>query len=370
MSFDLPRYRAPDFAGEIFVNAPDARTEEAEMAGVAPEGFHATSIYPEYFRIGGVWRLITGARMDCVPVLRGDGSLDAVEFRRLKAGDRVIVGRSDDGSEGVYLHTKGFANDDRGAVADSFAFRSGRSRETSFTGDYERLASLLRHDAGRGYIVWTLGPAAVFDQESRRAMQYIVENGYCHAVFGGNAVATHDLEAAMFGTALGQDLDTGENVRSGHYNHLDLLNRAVRAGSVRDMIAAYGLSDGLIRACVANDVPFVLAGSIRDDGPLPEVIRDAARAQDMMRAHTSRATTVVCLGTQLHSIATGNLTPCYAVTEEGVRPVFIYAVDISEFALNKLRNRGSLEVTTIVSNIQDFLFKVVRLLEGEEAARV
>jgi hypothetical protein len=114
---------------------------------------------------------------------------------------------------------------------------------------------------------------------------------------------------------------------------------------------------------VKRGVPLVLASSIRDDGPLPEVVRNTENVQDMMRAHTSRATTVVCLGTQLHSIATGNLTPCYTVTNEGVRPVFIYAVDISEFALNKLRDRGTLEVTTIVSNIQDFLFKVTRLLK-------
>jgi hypothetical protein len=363
MGFSLPKYRVPDFAGGIFAGAPDARTEAAPRDGVAPEGFHATSMYPEYFKIGGEWKLITGTRMDCVPRVRAGGAPEAVEFRHLKAGDRVVVGRSDDGSEGIYLYTRGFARDE-GAPSDSFVFRSGRSRETSFAGDYERLAGLLRHDAGRGHIVWVLGPAAIFDKGSRDAMEYIVENGYCHAVFGGNAVATHDLEAAMLGTALGQDLDTCENVHNGHYNHLDLLNRAARSGSAEGMIAEYGLGGGLVCTCLKKGVPLVLAGSIRDDGPLPEVVCDTGEVQDRMRAHTGRATTVVCLGTQLHSIATGNLTPCYTVTDEGVRPVFIYAVDISEFALNKLRDRGSLEVTTIVGNIQDFLFKVVRLLEG------
>jgi hypothetical protein len=364
MSFSLPKYKAPDFTKGIFADAPNVRTVAAPRDGVAPENFHATSMYPEYFKIGGEWKLITGTRMDCVPLIRGDGVLETVEFRRLKAGDRVIVGRTDDGSDGIYLYTKGFVSDDEGASADSFAFRSGRSRETSFTEDYERLAGLLRHDARHGHIVWVLGPAAIFDKNSRRAIEYIVENGYCHAVFGGNAVATHDLEAAMLGTALGQNLETGENVHNGHYNHLDLLNRAARAGSIEDMIEEYGLDGGLVCTCAKNGVPLVLAGSIRDDGPLPEVVCDTGKVQDMMRAHTSRATTVVCLGTQLHSIATGNLTPCYTVTGEGVRPVFIYAVDISEFALNKLRDSGSLEVTTIVSNIQDFLFKIVRLLEA------
>jgi hypothetical protein len=363
MEFVLPEYVAPDFRAAIFAEAPDARTAPVETDGVAPEGFHATSMYPEYFKIGGEWKLITGTRMDCVPVLLPDGSLEAVEFRRLKVGDRVILGRNDDGSEGVYLYTDGFTAAMGSVHADSFAFRSGRSRETSFTHDYARLASLLRYDRERGHIIWVLGPAAIFDKESRACMEYIVEHGYCHVVFGGNAVATHDLEGAMFGTALGQDLETTENVHNGHYHHLDLLNRAARSGSVEHMIDEYGLEGGLVCACVANDVPLVLAASIRDDGPLPEVVTETDLVQDMMRAHTSRATTVVCLGTQLHSIATGNLTPCYTVTEDGVRPVFIHAVDISEFALNKLRDRGSLEVTTIVSNIQDFLFKIVRLLE-------
>jgi lysine-ketoglutarate reductase/saccharopine dehydrogenase-like protein (TIGR00300 family) len=362
MSFRLPKYNAPDFTKEIFTAAPNIRTVVAPSAGVAPEDFHATSMYPEYFKIDGEWRLIEGTRMDCVPVLRDDGSLEAVEFRHLEAGDRVIVGRNDDGSEGIYLYTKGFIRDDEAASADSFAFRSGRSRETSFASDYERLVSLLRHDAEHGHIIWVLGPAAIFDKDSRNAMEYIVESGYCHAVFGGNAVATHDLEAAMLGTALGQNLETCENVHNGHYNHLDLLNRAARAGSMKDTIAEYGLDGGLVCTCVKNDVPLVLAGSIRDDGPLPEVVCNTGEVQDMMREHTRKATTIVCLGTQLHSIATGNLSPCYTVTGEGVRPVFIYAVDISEFALNKLRDRGSLEVTTIVSNIQDFLFKVVQLL--------
>ncbi|MDR1292904.1 MAG: hypothetical protein LBJ91_05900 [Clostridiales Family XIII bacterium] len=362
MSFRLPIYRAPDFTEDVFVRAPDVRTVAARQDGVAPEGFHATSMYPEYFKIRGEWRLIEGTRMDCVPVLRSDGSLKATEFRRLKTGDHVIVGRNDDGSEGIYLYTKGFVCDDGDASTDSFAFRSGRSRETSFASDYERLVSLLRHDAYHGHIIWVLGPAVVFDEESRNAMEYIVENGYCHAVFGGNAVATHDLEAAMFGTALGQNIKTGENVPGGHYNHLKLLNRAARAGSAKEMIAEYELDGGLVCTCQKNDVPLVLAGSIRDDGPLPEVVRNTGEVQDIMRKHTSRATMVVCLGTQLHSIATGNLTPSYTVVDGRVRPVFIYAVDISEFALNKLRDRGSLEVTTIVSNIQDFLFKVVQLL--------
>ncbi|MDR1954189.1 MAG: hypothetical protein LBQ21_06930 [Clostridiales Family XIII bacterium] len=357
----LPTFTPPDFEDRRLREAPDASIAVVERDGIAPENFHATSMYPEYFKIGGEWKLIQGSRMDCVPVIRENGEIEATEIRRLHIGDRVVVGRSEDGSEGIYLHTNGFRSDG-GADSDRFAFRSGRSRETSFTDDYERLAALLRHDKAHGHIVWVLGPATIFDRNARKAMQSIIENGYCHAVLGGNAVATHDLEAAMFNTALGQDLDTGMNVAGGHYHHLDLMNRVSDAGSVKQAIEKYGLKDGLICTCVKEGVPFVLAGSIRDDGPLPEVICDSAEVQIHMRKHTGKATTIVCLATQLHTIAVGNLTPCYTVTEEGVRPTYIFAVDVSEFVLNKLRDRGSLEATTIVANIQDFLYKLTSLL--------
>jgi lysine-ketoglutarate reductase/saccharopine dehydrogenase-like protein (TIGR00300 family) len=364
--FHIPAYKHPDFSSDFFTKAPDVAVQAVEKEGVAPEGFHATSMYPEYFKVGGEWRLITGSRMDCVPVLFADGEIEAKEARRLQVGERVILGRTDDGSEGIYLYTKGFLGDET-AGGDAFAFRTGRNRETSFASDYQKLFHILKNDKDNGHIIWVLGPAAIFDRNSRRAMEYMIENGYCHAVFGGNAVATHDLEGAMFNTALGQDLDTSENVHNGHYHHLDLLNRVTREGSVEKAVEKYDLDGGLICACLKNDVPFVLAGSLRDDGPLPEVCSDMGMVQDKMRAHTARATTVVCLATQLHSIATGNMTPCYVKTEDGVRPVFIVAVDVSEFALNKLRDRGSLEVTTIVSNIQDFLYKITSMLKEDEA---
>ena len=362
--FQIPVYIPPDFSGDFFKNAPDAATAAVSRDGIAPEGYHATSMFPEYYKIDGEWTLLTGSRMDCVPVLYEDGTFKAVEFRHLRTGDKVVLGRVDDGSQGIFLHHNGFVSKSNES-GDAFAFRTGRNRETSFAFDYEKLYTILRNDREKGHIVWVLGPAAIFDRTSREAMEYMVNNGYCHAVFGGNAVATHDLEGAMFRTALGQNLDTGENVHNGHYNHLDLLNRVAEQGSIPKAIEKYGLEGGLITSCVKRGVPFVLAGSLRDDGPLPEVLSNMDDAQDAMRAHTSRATTVVCLATQLHSIATGNLTPCFAVCQNTVRPVFIFAVDVSEFALNKLRDRGTLEVTTIVSNIQDFLYKITSMLRGD-----
>ncbi len=359
--FQIPIYTAPDFSQEKFVSAPDAATAKVTMRGVAPENYHATSMYPEYYKIDGKWVLLPETRMDCVPVIHPDGRLEAKEFRRLEIGETVILGRTEDGSEGIYLYSGGFKTAEN--RIDTFAFRSGRSRETSFDVDYDNLVDLLKHDREDGYIVWVLGPAAIFNIGARRSMEYIIEHGYAHAVFGGNAVATHDLEGALYGTALGQDIRTRENKHNGHYHHLDAINRINRAGSIQKGIEELGIDNGLMYSCVKNNVPFVLAGSIRDDGPLPGVVDDMSLVQDAMREHTKKATTIVCLATQLHTIATGNLTPSYMVGDGRVRPVYIYAVDVSEFVLNKLRDRGTLEVTTIVSNIQDFLFKLTHKLQ-------
>jgi hypothetical protein len=189
-------------------------------------------------------------------------------------------------------------------------------------------------------------------------MASLIDNGYAHAVFGGNAVATHDLEGALFNTALGQDIWSQDSMPNGHYHHLEVINKVRRAGSIEKFIEQYNVKGGIMHACVKNNVSFVLAGSIRDDGPLSDVISDVYEAQNQMRRHIKNATTVIGLATQLHTIATGNMTPSYTVRDGEVRPVFIYAVDVSEFVLNKLRDRGTLEVTTIVSNTQDFLYKL------------
>ncbi len=354
--FQIPKFTAPDFSREIFVNAPNVTTSQVTIKGVAPDHYHATSMYPEYYKIKGEWILLPQTRMDCVPVIHHDGSLEAKEFRRLLVGETVIIGRTDDGSEGIFLYSNGFKTEEN--KIDTFAFRSGRSRETSFDVDYDNLVELLKYDKDHGHIIWVLGPAAIFNIGARKAMEYIIEQGYAHAVFGGNAVATHDLEGALFGTALGQDICTRENKHNGHYHHLDAINMINKAGSISKGIVELGIDNGLIYSCVQNEIPFILAGSIRDDGPLHGVIDDMSMVQDAMREHTKKATTIVCLATQLHTIATGNLTPSYMVRDHEVRPVYIYAIDVSEFVLNKLRDRGTLEVTTIVSNIQDFLYKL------------
>ena len=358
--FQLPEYRKPDFTEKRFTDAPDAAWEDVTVKGVAPENYHSTSMYPEYFKINGNWVLARESRMDSSVVICGEDQVKVVENRNLEVGDRVIVGRTENGEEGIYLHSTGFETPGEEGE-DQFSFRQGRSRETSYARDYDRLFELLKYEREHGNIVWVMGPAFSFDADARRAMQAMIENGYVDGLMAGNALATHDLEGAMFHTALGQDIYTEKSQPGGHYNHLDVINRVRRSGSIPQFIEDYQIDNGIMYGCVKEKVPFVLTGSIRDDGPLPEVIGNAYDGQTAMRNMVKKATTVICLATMLHTIATGNMTPSYFVREDGsVRPVFLYTVDADEFVVNKLLDRGSLSATTIVTNVQDFIMIVAR----------
>lgn len=360
MSYQFPPYHAPDFSQPLFRGAPDAKWSPAEKDGVAPEGFHSTSMYPEYFKINGEWRIAGESRMDASVVLGDDGTLSVVENRNLKAGDRVILGRTENGEEGIYMHCCGFEEPGE-AQKDQFVFRQGRSRETSYARDYDRLINLLRYEKEHGNILWVMGPAFAFDEDARRAMQAVIENGYAHGLMAGNALATHDLEAALLHTALGQDIYTQKSRPNGHYNHLDIINKVRRSGSIPQFIDDYQIDNGIIYSIVKNDIPLVLTGSIRDDGPLPEVIGDAYRGQSAMRGLVRNATTVICLATMLHTIAAGNMTPSFRVLPDGsIRPLYLYCVDADEFVVNKLLDRGSLSATTIVTNVQDFIIIVAK----------
>lgn len=360
MSFSIPKYHHPDFTQSQFVNAPDVKYEIAEKDGVAPEYYHSTSMYPEYFKINGTWVLAEESRMDSSVVICDDGHLEVVENRNIKKGDKVILGRTEKCEEGIYMHCNGFAEAADG-LEDQFVFRQGRSRETSYARDYDNLFELLRHEREHGNIVWVMGPAFSFDADARYAMQSLVENGYAHGLMAGNALATHDLEGALLHTALGQDIYTQKSQPNGHYNHLDVINKVRRSGSIPQFIEDYNIDNGIIYSCVKNHVPIVLTGSIRDDGPLPEVIGDAYEGQGAMRNLVRKSTTVICLATMLHTIATGNMTPSFRVMPDGqIRPVYLYTVDADEFVVNKLLDRGSLCATTIVTNVQDFITIVAK----------
>ena len=366
MGFALPRYHPPDFSVPALVRAPLVTFTPVRQAGVAPENYHATSVFPEYFKLGqGDWRLLRESRMDCVVVLTHEGDLAVTEFRRLQVGDRVACGRGENAEDGIWVHPEGFEWPRRSV--EKFAFRTRITRETSFSIDYDELHDLLEHEREHGFILWVLGPAVTFDHDARGAFSQLVERGFVQALLAGNALAVHDIEAALFQTALGQEIYTKRAAALGHYKHLDAINRIRALGSIARGLDQGLIRDGIMDAVLRRRVPFVLAGSIRDDGPLPEVIADVYQAQDRMRALTRRATTVIAMATQLHAIAVGNMVPSYAVTaEETVRPVYFYSVDMSEFAVNKLANRGSVAARSILTNVQDFVVTVERGLRKRE----
>ena len=357
MPFELVKYAAPDFSGEMFVNAPDAAMAPAPRDRVAPGNYHATTIFPEYFMVDGRWLLAGESRMDCVAVYE-NGTIAVREFRNLKQGDLVFTGRTENCEEGIFVYPNGF-DAGEGGHDETFAFRQRRTRETAFSKDYDNIYDLLKYERDHGYVVWVMGPACAFDSDSREAFSRLVMSGYVDALLAGNALATHDLEGAYLKTALGQNIYTQHTQPNGHYNHIDTINQVKLHGSIPEFIDKEGIDNGIMYSCVKKQVPFVLVGSIRDDGPLPEVYANVYEGQDAMRECIRKATTVICMATTLHSIATGNMTPSFRVMPDGtVRQVYFYSVDVSEFAVNKLGDRGSLSAKSIVTNVQDFVVNV------------
>ncbi len=355
MTFTLKQYIEPDFRNEKFAGAPDAVLVSAPEDGTVPDNYHAMSIFPEYFKIGGQWITAKESRMDCAAVYKNN-EISVIEFRNIRKGDLVVCGRTENCEEGIFVYPDGFHQ--TSAENEIFAFRRNRSRETAFSKDYDDFCELLKYEKDHGKIVWVLGPAVAFDAGSRNAFGSLIRNGYVHALLAGNALATHDLEAAWLHTALGQDIYTQIHQPNGHYNHLDTINKVRSCGSIGSFIEKENITNGIIYNLEKEKIPYVLAGSIRDDGPLPGVIGDVYMAQEAMRSQIRDATTVICAATMLHSIAVGNMTPSYRIDRYGrMREVYFYCIDISEFAANKLTDRGSLAARSVITNAQDFIVK-------------
>src|SRR5437762_2051267 len=280
--------RHPDFNAPELANAPDAKFVAAPADGVLPENFFSTTNLPTYVRIKGAWRMPREPRMDAALVLDDDG-LWIREGRRLKKGDMVAIGSAEDGSEGIYVHTASFLGDEEG----EFKFMTSEvSREKPI--DYALMAHILIQERDRGgYPVWVTGPALVHSR-ARADMVWFIKHGFVGALLAGNAVAVHDIEASIFGTTLGMS-GSGEATAGGHGLHMRAINRVRAAGSIKAAVEQGIVTDGIMHACVVGDVPFVLCGSIRDDGPLPEVYTDTLAAQDAMRAHAIKATMAILI---------------------------------------------------------------------------
>jgi len=358
-------YRPPDFGVAPLSDAPDATFGPMIADGVLPEGFFSTTNLPTYLRIGGTWRRPRSPRMDCVIVMDAEGQLTAREPRRLTQGTPVALGEAEDGSQGIYVHTEGFLGGSRSANEFQF-MATAVSRERPV--DYQQLAEQLAEErTGGGHIVWVAGPALVHSR-ARSDMTWFIENGYVQAFLGGNAIAVHDLEAALFGTTLGMTAE-GESVAYGHGLHMRAINAIRRAGSIDEAVRSGLVTNGIMHALVRHGVPYVLAGSIRDDGPLPGVITDVLAAQDAMREQTTRATFAVLVATALHAIAVGNMLPAY-VDQGGdrLRPLPTICVDQTEFVVNKLRDRGTHQAHGVVTNAQDFMHVLRFYIERWEQA--
>jgi hypothetical protein len=199
---------------------------------------------------------------------------------------------------------------------------------------------------------------------------WFIENGYVHALLGGNAIGVHDVEQALLGTTLGMD-GNGRAVPGGHAHHMRAINRIAAAGSIAAAVETGILRDGIMQACVMRSVPFVLAGSIRDDGPLPDTVTDVVRAQELMRLQARRATMAVLVASALHSIAFGNMLPSYVIEDDGsFRPLVTIAVDSSEFVVAKLKDRGTLQAYGVITNAQDFLHVLRHFIERAESADI
>jgi lysine-ketoglutarate reductase/saccharopine dehydrogenase-like protein (TIGR00300 family) len=360
-------YTAPDFSESRFRDAPDATFAPAPVDGVMPDDFFATSNLPTYVKVKGEWRLPRLPRMDGAIVLESDGALRITEGRYLKAGQLVATGFAEDGSEGIFVNAAGFLGG-HGAAGEFQFMSSDVSREKPV--DYALMAELLRRERDNGgHIVWVVGPA-VLHSRGRDVITWFIRNGYVGALLGGNAVAVHDIEQALMGTTLGMDR-SGRPMAGGHAFHMRAINRIARAGSIRDAVDQGVLTDGIMHACVAHDVPFILAGSIRDDGPLPDTVRDVVTAQEMMREHASRTTMTIMIATALHSIAFGNMLPAYFVEDDRtLRPIATIAVDSSEFVVSKLKDRGTHQAFGVITNAQDFLHVLRYFVEeaGQQAA--
>lgn len=346
---DLPS-TTPDFSQPPFRDAPAARFAPLPSDGVLPEGFFSTSNLPTYVHVAGRWIAPSRPRMDCVVVKRGE-SLETIEPRRLKQGDLVAMGEAEDGREGIVVHSDGFLGGGHGA--NEFRFMSTEvSRERPV--NYEELAARVGEEKRRGgYLVWVVGPALVHSR-ARADFEWFIRNGYVQAVLAGNAVAVHDIEAAIFGTTLGMS-NTGQPTEGGHGLHMRAINRVRAAGSIERAVETGVIRTGIMHALVTQRVPFVLAGSIRDDGPLPGVYSDTLEAQDAMREHTVKATGAIFVATALHAIAVGNMLPAFHLAFGAPAPLMTICVDQTEFVVNKLKDRGTHQAYGVVTNAQDFM---------------
>jgi len=317
----------------------DAMLEPAPKNGVFPEDFYSTTNHPTMLRLDGTWIDVADTRMDSVIVVNTETREACTKkFKDVRQGDMIVVG-----STGVRVIPPEQSRD-RSTMFD-FMISKISSEKPS-----ETLVKKLAEEMvlAKGKLVVVAGPAVIHTGGASH-LASIIEKGYVKALFAGNALATHDIEHALFGTSLGMAIKTGESMEGGHRNHLRAINTIRREGSIENAVNNGVITSGIMHACVQNGIPFVLAGSIRDDGPLPEVLTDSLVAQTRMIEELRSAEMVIILASTLHGIAVGNLLPSSVKT---------VCVDINPAVVTKLIDRGSAQTIGIVEDVGLFLAKL------------
>lgn len=336
----------------------DAELQPVTRPGVAPDDFYATSIYQAEVRVRGQWHQIDGQRMDGVVVVSESGAQCRL-IRDLKQGELVVVG-----VRGIRTIRKAEQRDGRGGLGEAseeFSFMgTGVSSERRVELVVEQIAWELQRIRERGGRVVVVPGPVVIHTGAGEHLAWLIREGYVQALLGGNAIAVHDLEQALLGTSLGVDLSRGVPVRGGHRHHLRTINTIRRCGSIAAAVEQGIITQGIFYECIKRGVPFSLAGSIRDDGPLPDTEMDLIRAQEEYSRLVKGADMILMLSTILHSIGVGNMTPA------GVRLV---CVDINPAVVTKLADRGSLESVGVVTDVGLFLSLLVERIKKLDGAK-
>ncbi|EKF03477.1 putative amidinotransferase [Tolypothrix sp. PCC 7601] len=376
LNFNLGEQRQSTSAAEVKVSAPshevmeeiisqlidlgavdlpqderDAKLEPVVQAGVAPDDFYVSTIYPTEVRIHGEWVKVQNQRMDGAIAITQSANGYVAKckiLRDLEVGEQVVVD-----VQGIRTIRKTESREQRNAQEFSF-MSAGVSSERRVELVVEQVAWELRkiRDAG-GKVVVTAGPVVIHTGGGEHLSRLIRES-YVQALLGGNAIAVHDIEQNIMGTSLGVDMKRGVAVRGGHRHHLKVINSVRRYGSIAKAVEAGAIKSGVMYECVQNHVPFVLAGSIRDDGPLPDTQMDLIKAQQEYAKHLEGAEMILMLSSMLHSIGVGNMTPA------GVKMV---CVDINPAVVTKLSDRGSIESVGVVTDVGLFLSLLTQQLD-------
>lgn len=316
----------------------DIRLIRATKVGVFPSSFYSTTNLPTEVRFRGRWRGVQQIEMDCGIVVKPKtGQARCTPMASIRKGDWVVCG-----SEGIKVIPL-----ERARQREVFQFMtSAVSSEKPKAQLIQQLAKEMRAIKRAGQkILFVAGPALIHTG-SGPYLERLIKSGYVDVLFGGNGLATHDIESALYGTSLGVRLDRGIAEKDGHDHHMRAINTIRRVGGIRQAVRRGALKKGVMHACVTHDVPFVLAGSVRDDGPLPDVITDTLKAQDAMRKHIPNVGMALMVASTLHAIATGNMLPATVKT---------ICVDINPAVVTKLSDRGTFQGIGVVSDSESFL---------------